>query len=286
MVNRSFNIDAEAVPTDPCKNPDCEYQNCCQLRRGSANQANQIVAKSTALAPALDEHAEIPGSESLKFFLRCEPVGWIGVLRITGGLKTSIWQRLFEIEKQLQTLSGLMMHYDSYGGDYIAGEALECLVLLASKTMPVVSYIREAQSTCLLPSVAADLVCGGPDAICGGYGSILPCCDGHQPTLLVNSQSPEKLKGGATSWPPRVFADEARQRRLREQLDHSYEHELRIAAGYCCRSADKLRPYLNGRTMGADVSIKAGLLDRICTEDQAYGSLLRMAEKHNISTNY
>jgi hypothetical protein len=200
------------------------------------------------------------------------------MLTVTGTLYDSDKTALDEVEGQLHTMSGLFVSFESNGGDFNIGERLERLLLVARQKMPVISYVRQAQSTCVLPSLVSDRVYGDQNAICGGVGMIFFTCDGSTPTMVINSQSPRKHEGRPPTWPPRNFADEAKRLRLQEIADRQYEKDIELAAGYCCQPVDALRPYLDGRPLTAGESLKCGLLNRICSEDAAYAALLKMAD--------
>lgn len=257
-----------------CKNDQCEFYDTCPIRSAGEvpnDQGTDAIAYS----------ATRRWFGSVRFLRRAERCGDIGRLWVTGPIEHSIVPPLEDVESQLPELVGLIVYIDSLGGSFRGGIALERLILLAKEKMPVVSFIQgDAASAALIPAVAADLTCGDHTAILGGFGMAFQACDGQQPCMIINEQSPEKF--GVT--PPRVhptvfIESEEHRQRLQNLVNRQWDRDLSLLVAYSGVSTERLRPYLDGRMMIAREALAAGLLDEICKEGEAYKKVVRLATK-------
>lgn len=256
---------------DPCSNQKCEFFHLCRFRPASPDDRP---------VPAIG--LRVPARQTrtpLQFLLRVEAgIGWMGVLHVAGRVENDIKDALDEVEADLPTLAGLLVVYDSPGGAFRAGDYLERITLLAKQTMPVVAFVKSACSTCIIPSLAADATFGAPDCITGCFGNMRVFCDGKKPHPLINAQSPKKFEGG-TPWPPDAFGDDKERQRLQELADLCAAKDLAIISGYSLKPLGHLRPFLDGRVLEAEESLEAGLVQKLCSEDEAYEFLLNAARK-------
>lgn len=259
-----------------CLNPACEFHRGCPARLAEAMPSKRRAAGENRAAPQDGRKDQRRGP--VEFMVRIG-FGLVGILWVNGAIENDVAADLAGVEEELPTLAGLMVIYACPGGTFRAGYLLERLTLVAKQTMPVVAYVRSALSTAIIPALAADVTLGAPDCTCGCFGNIRVFCSGSAPQVITNSQSPLKFEGGTPPWPPESVGDEGDLDRLRAVADRVAEDDIRLIAGYCARPVEHLRPFLDGRVLDADEALAAGLINRVCNEDEAYEKLLKLIQK-------
>lgn len=241
---------------DCCETSCPHYESCEQRGMSSGEDASE-------------------GSPPISFE-KDEGVG-IGQLHVHGFLsEKSIARALEDMEKALPRLKGVFVTFDSPGGNGKAGYRLEEAIARARGRMPVVGFVHTACSAAMLPAAACSQCYIDEDGFGGGAGIISYACDGHSPRWFVNSQSQRKLDGReapATGAYGRLSQKGLRM--LQQKLDTDFERDLERLALYREVDADELRPFLDGVALNADDMIRAGLVDDISNEHQAYLELLR-----------
>lgn len=251
---------------DYCKNSSCQFNNCCSFSSPSAPDER----------PVCQSPSHPQRCESVQFIMHMERFGVIGKLWISGTLEDSICRALNDVETLLQELSGLMVYFDSPGGSFMGGIYVERLILAAKGRMPVLAYVKSAMSAALIPALAAHWTCGDHMAVLGAFGMAFPACDGQRPFMIINKQSPEKFGPKPPRLLPRVFIESSKHReRLQGLANRQYNLDLSLLVMYSGVSVEQLRPYLDGRAMIAREALAAGLLDKVCTQNEAYDFLVR-----------
>jgi hypothetical protein len=191
----------------------------------------------------------------------------------TSGLK----QPLSELDEARPDLRGLEVMFDSPGGNSLASGILERSILKTKQAVPVVSYVMEACSGAVLPSVAGHLVFGHREGEFGGFGAVLPVCDGHVPKTVVSRQSPRKWENGAQQ-PPRLFVRDEGLQDVELMLSLKFEEDLKVLNMYRQRPPAALRPFLDGRPLNSAEALEAGLIDAVSSPAAAYGKLLDLVK--------
>jgi ClpP class serine protease len=259
---------------DPCKNTECRFRAACPLR------PKEPAAYSSEGMPA----SSAPSAPASNFEVRQEPQGSIGLLYIKGRLDDSLSPILVDVEAAVESLDGLLVVMNSTGGDHHAAKGLRLTIHAAKRFVPVVAWVQTALSGAVLTCLAADATYAASDAQVGAFGGCCAACDGRQPIMLVNRQSPFKWDHRPRA-PRTLLLDCECESIIQRVLDESFEQDLQLAGHYTGTDADDLRTVLNGRVLTAQQAFDAGLIASICSEDEAYTKLLNMNDNQTEANN-
>ena len=241
------------MKNDPCRSPSCQWLDRCPLRPSTEPSAGP--------AAAIETPTPYQGNgNGVTFALRLDmPPPVIGELRVTGFLSDeAVTEALSELEAELPCMDALLLVLDTQGGRATAGQLLELAVLETKAQVPVVAYIQRAYSAGLLPAWAADHTFIATNGDLGGFGSILPACDGLQPFVLCSKQSPKKYDGTPTE--PLFFISRDNVEPFQSMLDSDFARSLKWASTYTGRDPAALAELLDGRLLGARAALEAGLV--------------------------
>lgn len=246
---------------DPCTNPGCRWHSCCSLRPAAV--LPEVVVDQPAPA-ALVVVGDV--DEGSVFTVRHDLPLPIGELHVRGRVsEENLNEALDEAEAEMGGLCGLLLTINTAGGESMVGKRIEALVLEAKHLVPVVCFVEYAASAGVLPALAATQTFAAKDGMIGGFGSLLPACDGTTPRLLVSRQTPRKLDGGAArSYAPRFFIrDGEHLARLQGVLDEANERDFQWVSRYVNGNTEALRLLMDGRVIGAREALAAGLVDGV-----------------------
>ena len=241
------------MKNDPCRSPSCQWLDRCPLRPSTEPSAGP--------AAAIETPTPYQGNgDGVTFALRLDmPPPVIGELRVTGFLSDeAVNDALNELEIERPSMGGLLLVLNTQGGRATAGQLLELAVLEAKAQVPVVAYIQRAYSAGLLPAWAADQTFIATDGDMGGFGSILPACDGSRPFVLCSKQSPQKHDGSPMQ--PLFFIRRDDVGPFQNMLDGDFDRSLRWAATCTGREPADLAEFLDGRLLDARQALAAGLV--------------------------
>jgi protease IV len=264
---------------DPCRNPSCKWRQACPLRPA-------IEVPGTSADPPINFPTEDTAGATFNLRLDRRPP-YIGELHITGSLtEANVAEAIADAQAEMPGLGGLLIFSDSRGGAAYAGKQLEALIIEARHNgTPTVAYIRQAHSAALLPCLAADQTFIAPNGEMGGFGSLLPWCDGERPDVLVSKATPKKC---TASWPPMMLitSDEARNQ-LQAMLDGEFESNLQWVARHSGCDVEQLRPLMDGRVLTAREALDAGLVTGVLPhEGLVYEILFNMAISAETNTTF
>ena len=241
------------MKSDPCQNLQCRWYATCGLRPAAEPPGAPPAAIETP--PPYQNNGD-----GATFTLRLDmPPPVIGELRVAGDLSDeNVTEALSELEAELACMGGLLLVLNTQGGRSTAGQLLELAVLEAKARVPVVAFIERAYSAGLLPAWAADHTFIAKDGDLGGFGSILPACDGLLPFVLCSKQSPRKYDGTPIS--PLFLIRKDAVEPFQNMLDDTSARSLRWASAYTGRDPGDLAELLDGRLLDARAAFAAGLV--------------------------
>lgn len=247
---------------DPCKNVSCRWYGSCSLRPRpelpiTGGGADPELTKTVGRRPG--------ASEAARFGLRLDLPLLIGELRIEGEIsKRNLAAALGELEMEAPAMAGLLVYFNCPGGNSRHGALLEEHLLKVRRLMPVVGYIDTATSAAVLPAVVCHQLYAAPGGVTGGFGCYINACDGRQPRLVVNRQSPQKVCQKTPTEPPTyLFSEALPPAAVQEMLDDIFESDLRWVARYRDVDVETLRMLMDGRALTAREALAAGLIDGV-----------------------
>ena len=264
---------AAKVTIRRCKNPACDFSAGCAIRLTDG----LLDAPTATPTPAPTPRQRVERGPAT---WTADPHrhGWILKVYVNGRLDERSRPGLVEAIRQLPTLAGQMVVLDTPGGH---GETLNLLVELGRLRGPVVCYAkRRAQSAGFLACVIAHRAYANPNAVLGCFGNLESVCvDGRHPKTLVSTQSPQKHGGEPISWGERVYVPSSGVAARQADLDANYEQIFRTMAKRATCTESRLRGLLDGRDLSPQECLNAGLLDGVCSQDEAYAQLVNLIER-------
>ena len=258
------------MQTDICQSPACEFFSTCKLRPTPEPPAEQPEAIEN-LNPGRN------GAGGVTFTLRLDmPAPVIGELCVTGDLTNDgVSEALDELNSE--SPAGLLVIFNTRGGRGTAGHLIEAAILESKKHGPVVAYVEMAFSAALLPMLACTHVFIQTNGEIGGFGALLPACDGQTPFVLASAMAPKKYNG-TTRQPLVYLPDPAKIGLFQAIVDEGFSEGLKWAAQYTGRAPAELAPLLDGRILDAKEAVKAGLVAGVLAhQGMAFDLLYQLA---------
>jgi ClpP class serine protease len=192
---------------------------------------------------------------------------------------------LLSVAEDVLEMAGLLVKFDTPGGNSNAGMLIHSLIAMARESMPVVGWARQAMSAGVLPLAACDASFSHPYGQLGGFGCVQGVCDGTAPKTMCSSQSPWKWPGGEpVAWLDPTYACNGDGKRIQADLDASYERDLAQLAAYTGTPLRRLRSYMDGRILTPRQARRVGLIDATAFEDAAMGRLVTLLKEREIKS--
>ena len=199
---------------------------------------------------------------------------------IGGALRTSELTRLLDRARESRDIRAVVLDINSPGGDAIASEAIYMAVRRLAEAKPVVAWIRATgASGGYFVACGATRMLAFPAAVVGSIGVI-----SARPVLadalrrigaavFVTTTGPYKDLGAP--WREPTDDDRAKERELVDAVFRRFTAAVNTARGL---DGEALARVTTGEVWLAERAVELGLLDGVCTEEEALDQAQRLAE--------
>ena len=199
---------------------------------------------------------------------------------IGGAVRTSELTRLVDRARENRDIRAVVLEINSPGGDAVASELIYTAVRRLAEKKPVVAWIRgTGASGGYFAACGATRLLAFPAAVVGSIGVI-----SARPVLVdalrrigaavfVTTTGPFKDLGAP--WKDPTEQDRAKERELVDAVFGRFTRAVATARGFDDAALARIA---TGEVWLAERAVELGLLDGVCTEDEAIDEAQRLAE--------
>jgi ClpP class serine protease len=243
-----------------CRNPFCVLRKC-RFRTNSSDEAPN------------DDSEKIGCSFSIK-------KSGIGILMVLGSINETSEKATNNLLHHVDKLTGLLVVIHSSGGfGKNINHMRDAVLNVASRDIPTVSWIDRACSGACEVAVSCKTVFCNHDAEAGGLGvTVFQCYQGIYPALLVSNLTPKK--NPETERGPESICCKSLGKvnliKIQNEIDIEAKEILKFLANQRGLPFKKIKESRIGcgNVLKADELLREGLIDRICTGEEAFTELI------------
>ncbi len=173
----------------------------------------------------------------------------IGHLNVCGDIGERTTAVAFDMIEAFRDLRGLLVFFNSRGGNCVHADLLRAFLFRMNKKIPVIGIVKKAYSGGLTTAMACRLIFAeDDDSKFGCQGGLASFCDGNEPQIMVSAQAPRKLPARENMIGPTELVGYTANVLSRQQiiLDERYTKDLETISAARGVPVDVLTFFLDG----------------------------------------